>query len=113
MPPHAEPPQREKKIEALSRPLHDALCLRHFPVHPLQLSPLIPSCSNICRILALPNACVSTGTGSRAAVRPQGEMTSDNRTYVSRNLKGLLSFEQDLITGVLQYYNSLLKIPSE
>jgi hypothetical protein len=40
-------------------------------------------------------------------------MTSDSRTYVSYNLKGLLSSEQDPITGVLQYYNSLFKIPSE
>jgi hypothetical protein len=40
-------------------------------------------------------------------------MTSDSRTYVSHNLKGLLSSEHDLITGVLQYYNSLFKIPSE
>jgi hypothetical protein len=28
-------------------------------------------------------------------------MTSDNHTYVPHNLKGLLSSEQDLITGVL------------
>jgi hypothetical protein len=40
-------------------------------------------------------------------------MTSDNRIYVPHNLKGLLSSEQDLITGVLQYYNSLFKIPTE
>jgi hypothetical protein len=40
-------------------------------------------------------------------------MTSDNHTYVSHNLKGLLSSEQDPITGVLQYYNSLFKITSE
>jgi hypothetical protein len=40
-------------------------------------------------------------------------MTSDSRTYVPRNLKDLLSSEQDLITGVLQYYNRLFKIPSE
>jgi hypothetical protein len=40
-------------------------------------------------------------------------MTSDNHTYVPHNLKGLLSSEQDLITGVLQYYNSLFKIPSK
>jgi hypothetical protein len=40
-------------------------------------------------------------------------ITSDRRTYVSHNLKGMLSSEQDLITGVLQYYNSLFKIPSE
>jgi hypothetical protein len=40
-------------------------------------------------------------------------MTFDNRTYVPHNLKGLLSSEQDLIIGVLQYYNSLFKIPSE
>jgi hypothetical protein len=40
-------------------------------------------------------------------------MTSDNRTYVPHNLKVLLSSEQDLIIGVLQYYNSLFKIPSE
>jgi hypothetical protein len=38
-------------------------------------------------------------------------MTSDSRTYVPHNLKGLLSSEQDPITGVLQYYNSLFKIP--
>jgi hypothetical protein len=37
-------------------------------------------------------------------------MTSDSRTYVHHNLKGLLSSEQDPITGVLQYYNSLFKI---
>jgi hypothetical protein len=37
-------------------------------------------------------------------------MISDNRTYVSHNLKGMLSSEQDPITGVLQYYNSLFKI---
>jgi hypothetical protein len=37
-------------------------------------------------------------------------MTSDSRTYVHHNLKGLLSSEQDQITGVLQYYNSLFKI---
>jgi hypothetical protein len=37
-------------------------------------------------------------------------MTSDSRTYVPYNLKGLLSSEQDQITGVLQYYNSLFKI---
>jgi hypothetical protein len=40
-------------------------------------------------------------------------MTSDSRTYIPHNLKGLLSSEQDPITGVLQYYNSLFKIPSE
>jgi hypothetical protein len=40
-------------------------------------------------------------------------MTSDSHTYVPHNLKGLLSSEQDPITGVLQYYNSLFKIPSE
>jgi hypothetical protein len=34
-------------------------------------------------------------------------MTSDSRTYVPHNLKGLLSSEQDPITGVLQYYNNL------
>jgi hypothetical protein len=37
-------------------------------------------------------------------------MTSDSRTYVHHNLKGLLSSEQDPITGVLQYYNILFKI---
>jgi hypothetical protein len=37
-------------------------------------------------------------------------MTSESRTYVSHNLKGLLSSQQDPITGVLQYYNSLFKI---
>jgi hypothetical protein len=37
-------------------------------------------------------------------------MTSDSRTYVHHNFKGLLSSEQDPITGVLQYYNSLFKI---
>jgi hypothetical protein len=37
-------------------------------------------------------------------------MTSDGRTYVHHNLKGLLSSEQDPITRVLQYYNSLFKI---
>jgi hypothetical protein len=40
-------------------------------------------------------------------------MISDSHTYVPYNLKGLLSSEQDPITGVLQYYNSLFKIPSE
>jgi hypothetical protein len=40
-------------------------------------------------------------------------MTSDSHTYVSHNLKVMLSSEQDSITGVLQYYNSLFKIPSE
>jgi hypothetical protein len=40
-------------------------------------------------------------------------ITSDSHTYVPYNLKGLLSSEQDPITGVLQYYNSLFKIPSE
>jgi hypothetical protein len=40
-------------------------------------------------------------------------MTSDSRTYVPHNLTGLLSSEQDPITGVLQYYNSLFKIPTE
>jgi hypothetical protein len=40
-------------------------------------------------------------------------ITSDSRTYVPHNLKGLLSSEQDPITGVLQYYNSLFKIPLE
>jgi hypothetical protein len=40
-------------------------------------------------------------------------MTSDSHTYVPHNLKGLLSSEQDPIIGVLQYYNSLFKIPSE
>jgi hypothetical protein len=40
-------------------------------------------------------------------------MTSDSYTYVPHNLKGLLSSEQDPITGVLQYYNSLFKITSE
>jgi hypothetical protein len=40
-------------------------------------------------------------------------MTSDNRTYVPHNLKGMLSSEQDPITGVLQYYNNLFKIPLE
>jgi hypothetical protein len=37
-------------------------------------------------------------------------MTSDSHTYIPHNLKGLLSSEQDPITGVLQYYNSLFKI---
>jgi hypothetical protein len=36
-------------------------------------------------------------------------MTADSRTYVPHNLKSLLSSEQDPITGVLQYYNNLLK----
>jgi hypothetical protein len=36
-------------------------------------------------------------------------MTFDSHTYVPHNLKGLLFSEQDLITGVLQYYNSLFK----
>jgi hypothetical protein len=36
-------------------------------------------------------------------------MTSDSRTYVPHNLKGLLSSEQDPITGVLQYYNSFIQ----
>jgi hypothetical protein len=36
-------------------------------------------------------------------------MTFDSRTYVPHNLKGLFSSEQDPITGVLQYYNSLFK----
>jgi hypothetical protein len=40
-------------------------------------------------------------------------MTSDSHTYVPHNPKGLLSSEQDPITGVLQYYNSLFKITSE
>jgi hypothetical protein len=40
-------------------------------------------------------------------------MTFDSCTYVPHNLKGLLSSEQDPITGVLQYYNSLFKISSE
>jgi hypothetical protein len=40
-------------------------------------------------------------------------MISDSHTYVPHNLKGLLSSEHDPITGVLQYYNSLFKIPSE
>jgi hypothetical protein len=40
-------------------------------------------------------------------------MTSDSRTYVPHNLKDMISSEQDLVTGVLQYYNSLFKIPSE
>jgi hypothetical protein len=40
-------------------------------------------------------------------------MTSDSRTYVPHNLKGLLSSEYDPIIGVLQYYNSLFIIPSE
>jgi hypothetical protein len=40
-------------------------------------------------------------------------MTSDSHTYVPHNLKGLLSSEQDPITGVLQYYNSLFKITLE
>jgi hypothetical protein len=40
-------------------------------------------------------------------------MTSDSHIYVPHNLKGLLSSEQDPITGVLQYYNSLFKILSE
>jgi hypothetical protein len=40
-------------------------------------------------------------------------MTYNSRTYVPHNLKGLLSSEHDPITGVLQYYNSLFKIPSE
>jgi hypothetical protein len=40
-------------------------------------------------------------------------MTSDSRTYVPHNLKDLLYSEQDPIIGVLQYYNSLFKIPSE
>jgi hypothetical protein len=40
-------------------------------------------------------------------------MTSDSRTYVPHNLKGMFSSEQDPITGVLQYYNGLFKIPSE
>jgi hypothetical protein len=40
-------------------------------------------------------------------------MTSDNYTYVPHNFRGMLSSEQDLITGVLQYYNNLFEIPSE
>jgi hypothetical protein len=40
-------------------------------------------------------------------------MISDSHTYVPHNLKGLLFSEHDPITGVLQYYNSLFKIPSE
>jgi hypothetical protein len=40
-------------------------------------------------------------------------MTSNSRTYVPHNLKCLLSSEQDLIMGVLQYYNSLFRLPSE
>jgi hypothetical protein len=40
-------------------------------------------------------------------------MTSDSRTYVPHNLKYMLSSEHDPITGVLQYYNSLFKIPLE
>jgi hypothetical protein len=40
-------------------------------------------------------------------------MISDSRTYVPHNLKGMLSSEQDSIIGVLQYYNSLFKVPSE
>jgi hypothetical protein len=36
-------------------------------------------------------------------------ITSDSHTYVPHNLKGLFSSEQDPITGVLQYYNSLFK----
>jgi hypothetical protein len=40
-------------------------------------------------------------------------MISDSRTYIPHNLKGLLSSEQDPITGVLQYFNNLFKIPSE
>jgi hypothetical protein len=40
-------------------------------------------------------------------------MISDSRTYVPHNLKGMLSSEQDPITRVLQYYNSLFKISSE
>jgi hypothetical protein len=40
-------------------------------------------------------------------------MTSDSHTYVSHNIKGKFSSEQDPITGVLQYYNILFKIPSE
>jgi hypothetical protein len=36
-------------------------------------------------------------------------ITSDSYTYVPHNLKGLLSFEQDSITGVFQYYNNLFK----
>jgi hypothetical protein len=40
-------------------------------------------------------------------------MTSDSQTYVPHNLKGLLSSEQDPITEVLQYYNTLFKITSE
>jgi hypothetical protein len=40
-------------------------------------------------------------------------MTSDSHTFVPHNLKGLFSSEQDPITGVLQYYNSLFKITSE
>jgi hypothetical protein len=37
-------------------------------------------------------------------------ITSDSRTYVHYNLKGLLYSELDPITGVLQYYNNLFKI---
>jgi hypothetical protein len=40
-------------------------------------------------------------------------MTSDSRTYVPHNLKDLLSSEKNPITGVLQYYTSLFKVPSE
>jgi hypothetical protein len=40
-------------------------------------------------------------------------MTSDSHIYVPRSLKGLFSSEQDPITGVLQYYNNLFKIPLE
>jgi hypothetical protein len=80
-----------------------------------------------CRVAAPPSALrrsASAGTPRRldtAPPLPQGRhsasvavtMTSDNRAYFSRNLKDMLSSAQDLITGVLQYYNSLFKIPSE
>jgi hypothetical protein len=36
-------------------------------------------------------------------------MTSDSRTYVPHNLKGLLSSEQDPIIGVLQYHKKFIQ----
>jgi DNA polymerase IIIc chi subunit len=38
-------------------------------------------------------------------------MTYDSRTYVPHNLKGLLSSEQDQITGVLMTYDSRTYVP--
>jgi hypothetical protein len=79
--------------------------------HRLHLSPSIASLSRNLRLPQIPVIELSHYDGPHVPVIVI--MTSDSRTYVPHNLKGLLSSEQDPITDVLQYYNSLYKIPLE